>query len=77
MASGFSFPVASLTEILSVVHEWGLDDVQQSQISNCDPLTIQRIYAAAVNRVTGISLDVLDEKTKQLATQLKEDVVND
>lgn len=71
-SGGFSFPVASLTEIVSVVHEWGLDDVQQTQISGCDPMVIQRIYAVAVQRVTGISLETLDNKTEQLVTGLDE-----
>jgi Nuf2 family len=69
---GFSFPVASLPEVISVVHEWGLDDVQQSQIAACDPTVIQRIYAVAVQRVTGISLETLDYKTEQLVSGLDE-----
>ena len=69
---GFSFPVASLSEVIGVVHEWGLEDVQQSQIAGCDPMVIQRIYAVAVQRVTGISLETLDDQTEQLLSSLDE-----
>jgi hypothetical protein len=71
-AGGFSFPVASKEEIISVVHEWGLEDVQLVHISGCDPSVIQRIYAVAVQRVTGISLETLDGKTEELVSGLED-----
>ena len=72
VAGGFSFPVATKEEIIAVVHEWGLEDVQMAHISGCDPMVIQRIYAVAVQRVTGISFETLDSKTEELASGLDE-----
>src|ERR1700742_1204603 len=69
---GYSFPSISIPEIVSVVREWGMQDVQQAQLAHCDSQTIQQIYAVALQRATGITLDALDVVTESLVSGLDE-----
>ena len=75
MATGYSFPTADLPEIVSVVRDWGLQDVHQSQIAACDPQIIQTIYSVALERVTGISPTALDQAVERSTVTLQENSV--
>lgn len=74
---GYSFPSADLPEIVSVVQDWGLQDVHQSQIAACDVQVIQSIYALALERVTGITTAALDQATEKSLLPIDEYPVRD
>ncbi len=62
-------------EVVTVIREWGLPDLQQSQVASCDPQIIQAVYSTILQRVTGITLDKLDNKTDSLVDELGEHAV--
>lgn len=68
--SGFSFPTIELPEMIAVVRGWGIREVQPADISGCDAHTLQTIYTSALQRVTGITVDALEQVTDKLVKDL-------
>jgi hypothetical protein len=67
--SGYSFPTMDWQEVEAVVREWGLVELQHSQLSSCDPMVIQNVYTTILRRITGISSTTLDNKASELADE--------